>query len=392
MTGFYRTALARPLRFVGLILVGILFGRTASADLLTDPRFEVGAKRRLSQFIGRGADQKEAEAIFHRLNDLDPERWVAEWTRLAEPLERQAAALEAQGKTADARDAYLKACAYYSIAKFPVINHPAKQAAYRKEIDNYLKAARYFDPPLERVTIPFEGKQIIGYLRLPKGVTKPPLVIATGGVDVYKEDRDVSDLLNAGIAAFSMDMPGTGESPVWYTPDADRLYTATIDYLLTRSDIDGRRLGILGRSYGGYWGAKMAYVESKRLRAAVDWGGPAHHTFQEPWLRQLQHEKTYLWSLLDSMIYASHLKDYDELLKMAPTLSLKTQGWLEKPAAPLLAVNGAKDPWITIQDIYVLFEGGEPKLARVYPEGGHMGGDRGTTAMVMRWLTSQLTR
>jgi len=84
----HRAALARPVRVIGLALVGILLGRTAGADLLTDPRFEVGAKRRLSQFIGRGADQKEAEAIFHRLNDLDPERWVAEWTRLAEPFER----------------------------------------------------------------------------------------------------------------------------------------------------------------------------------------------------------------------------------------------------------------------------------------------------------------
>jgi hypothetical protein len=27
-------------------------------------------------------------------------------------------------------------------------------------------------------------------------------------------------------------------------------------------------------------------------------------------------------------------------------------------------------PWITIEDLYLLLESGEPKSARVYPEGG----------------------
>ena len=85
----------------------------------------------------------------------------------------QAAELEAHGRVAEAREAYLKASAYYSIAKFPVIDHPAKQAAYRKCIDTYLKAAKYFDPPMEVVRIPFEGKQIIGYFWLPPGGAKP---------------------------------------------------------------------------------------------------------------------------------------------------------------------------------------------------------------------------
>ena len=370
-------------------VVALLCALPARADLLTDPKYDVGAKSRLAQFIRRGADPKEAEAIFRRLNDLEPVRWVQEWTRLAEPIEKHGAELEAQGKNTEARDAYLKASAYYSIAKFPVIDSPAKQAAYRKCIDTYRKAAKYFDPPMEIVRIPFEGKQIIGYFWRPKSVVNPALVITTGGIDVYKEDREVNDVLGAGMAAFSMDMPGAGESPVWYTADADRIYTATIDYLVTRPDIDSNRLAIIGRSYGGYWGAKMAYVEPRRLKAAVDWGGPAHYTFQEPWLRGLKQDKLYLWSILDAFVYAHHVKDFNELLEQAPTLSLKTQGWLSKPAAPLLAVNGAKDGWMTIQDVYVLFEGGEPKSARVYADGGHMGGDSGSGPMIMSWIKSR---
>lgn len=366
--------------------------QTEARNLLTDPRYAIGAKFRLNQFIQRGADPQEAESIFRRLPDLEAQRWAAEWSRLAAPLEAQAAHLELHGKTQEARDSYQKASMYYGVAKFPVINHPAKEAAYRKCIETYLKAARYFDPPLERIAMPFEGTEIVGYLRKPKHITTPPVVIATGGIDVYKEERDTSDLLDSNFAAFSTDMPGNGECPLWSTPDAHRFYSTVIDYLFTRNDLDSNRLAILGRSYGGYWAAKMAFVENKRLRAAVQWGGPIHLTFQEPWLQHLREEKLYLWSLLDSMIYAHHVKDYEALAKQAPTLSLKEQGWLEKPCVPMLAINGEKDPWISVQDIFLLLETGQPKTARLYPEGGHMGGNSNTGKLVMDWLSLQLNR
>lgn len=368
-----------------------LFGTPEGEDLLTNPRYAIGAKFRLAQFVQRGAERRDAETIFRRMRDLDPERWVDEWSQLAVPHEKQGAEFAAQQKDVEARAAYQKASLYYGIAKFPVINHPAKQQAYRKCIETYLKAARYFDPPLERVTIPFESREIIGYLRKPKEVDRPPVVIATGGIDVYKEERDTTDLLDSGLAAFSTDMPGNGECAEWYTPDAGRVYSKAIDYLHTRKDLDGECLGIIGRSYGGYWAGKMAYVENHRIKAAVAWGGPIHYTFQPEWLQHLHEDKLYLWPFLESMIYAHHVKDLDELRAQAPTLSLKTQGWLEKPSAPLLVVNGAKDPWITIQDLYLMLETGNPKTARVYPEAGHMGApDAGK--LVMSWLRGQLTR
>ncbi len=368
--------------------------RMKGVNPFTDPSFAAGAKMRMQEFVGRGADPKDVAAIFGRLTSLDAEPWVAEWTKLAVPFEQKAAELEAQGKVDEANKAYLKAASFYGIAKFPCINHPAKQAAYRKEIALYLKGSRSFDPPQERVVIPFEGKEIIGYLRKPKGVTRPPVVIGTGGVDVYKEERNTNDLMNAGVASFSMDMPGAGECPVFNTPDAEKLYSATIDYLLTRQDLDGQRMGFIGRSYAGYWGAKMAYVESKRLRASVQAGGAIHYTFQEPWLRGLLDEKEYFWSILDSMIYSNGVKDYDELVKTAPAMSLKEQGWLDKPCAPMLAYNGAKDPWMSPQEIPLLLETGDPKTARIIADGKHLG--RGSKEngkvgrMAMDWLCARV--
>lgn len=348
----------------------------------------------MDEFIGRGADPAATRAIFAKLTSFEAEPWVAAWSKLAEPLERQGGELESAGKLGGANKAYQKAAMYYGIAKFPCINHPAKKAAYQKCIANYRKAIRSFDPAVEIVEIPFEGKQITGYLRKPKGATRPPVVIATGGVDVYKEERNVNDLLGIGAAAFSMDMPGAGECPVFNTPDAEKLYIATIEYLLSRQDLDARRMGFVGRSYAGYWGGKMAYVEPKRLKACVEWGGPIHYTWQEPWLEHILTEHEYFWPLQESMIYSNGVKDYDELLRTAPAMSLEAQGWLGKPNAPMIAVNGDKDPWISPQEILLLVSTGEPKTARIIPNSKHMGrGSKETRAvgeMVMAWIKERL--
>ncbi len=153
-------------------------------------------------------------------------------------------------------------------------------------------------------------------------------------------------------------------------------------------------MGFVGRSYAGYWGGKMAYVEPKRLKACVEWGGPIHYTWQEPWLRYLQTEKEYFWPLLESMIYSNGVKDYDELVKTAPAMSLKAQGWLDKPNAPMIAVNGDKDPWISPEEIPLLLSTGEPKSARVIANSKHMGRGsnetRRVSEMVMRWIQDKL--
>ncbi len=94
------------------------------------------------------------------------------------------------------------------------------------------------------------------------------------------------------------------------------------------------------------------------------------------------------------MIYANDLKDFDELVRTAPAASLKEQGWLGKPNAPMLCVNGDKDPWISPQEIPLLLSTGEPKMARIMAGAKHMGrgsNERGAVGeMVNAWLKEKL--
>ena len=70
----------------------------------------------------------------------------------------------------------------------------------------------------------------------------------------------------------------------------------------------------------------------------------------------------------------------EEFLEVAPRFSLKTMGLLDKPSAPLLGVNGKLDDQAPVADIYLLLEHGNPKSARIYPDGHHMGRTPGQPA------------
>jgi esterase FrsA len=83
------------------------------------------------------------------------------------------------------------------------------------------------------------------------------------------------------------------------------------------------------------------------------------------------------------------VSDMDALAKVFPSMSLETQGWLEKPSCPMLIVNGKEDLQTPIGDLYILLEYGMPKSARVFP-GGHMGQTPETLPTIIRWLQKEL--
>jgi dienelactone hydrolase len=348
-------------------------------------------------------DRGEVEELLGRLNSLDADLWGHEWGKLGARYEAHAAELEKLGRK-EAGRSYYQAYEYYRIGRYPVPSSPEKMNCYQGALRAFLKAAPHLDPPLERVEIPFEGKKVVGYLQVPGGVDRPPVVMHWGGVDGWKEDRrSNSELLHReGLATFTIDMPGAGENPcLGQEPRAEGTFSAAIDHLETRNDIDGKRIAVMGGSFGGYWATKLAYVEVKRLRGAVNWGAGCHRTFQEEWLRPALTERAsqYLMgpaSLLDARSYVFRAKSLEEVLKIAPRLSLVTQGIIDQPSAPLLCINGKEDDQHPISDIYLLAEHGSPKDLRIIAGAGHMGRKAGQSNdevqhTITRWLKEKLS-
>ncbi len=339
----------------------------------------------------RLAKREDVESVLANLTSKDPELWASEWSRVAEAYEQKGAELEQSGKFKEARDAYIQAYAYYATGRYPTPHTPGKMACFHKSLRMYEKAGKYFDPVLERVEVPFGDTKIPIYVRVPQNGQKHPIVINFGGIDSFKAESYEYDegLQKLGMSTCAMDMPGVGECPIKASPTAESLFSAVIEYLAKRPDVDAKRIAIMGRSFGGYWAAKMAHVEAQRLRASVVWGGGVHYFFQEDWLRESTNAESYLMDHDIARCRLFGVNNVDALVKPWSALSLKDQGWLDKPSCPMLMVNGKNDLQTPIDDLYILLEYGMPKSARVFP-GGHMGQTPQTFPTIVNWLHNEL--
>lgn len=336
------------------------------------------------------ADKQESEEALAKLKSIEPEAWADAWNDLGARWEKRARDAEAASRAEEAKEAYLKSYGYYGIGRHPFPNSPGKQHAYAKTREMFLAASRYFEIAVERVAIPFQGKEIPGHLRLPKK-TPVPLVMHWGGIDNWKEERHTfaERFVREGWGCFVMDSPGTGECPMLAGPDAHQVHVAALDYLRKRPEVDADRVAVVGASFGGCWSTKLAHLEPDKLRAAVNWGGGIHYFFQPEWQERSRNAPSYLFNLIEARANLFGKKTFEELVQVMPALSLKDQGLLDKRCAPMLLVNGKEDKQVPLEDFYLLLECGEPKTIRLFP-GGHMGAIPRIFETVIKWLHKQL--
>src|SRR5688572_1655546 len=114
-------------------------------------------------------DEAAARAVIEGLQSMDDAHWADRWGEVGARYEQAGQEADARGDEKAAQEAYFQAYAFYFLGRFPCPSHPAKKANAVKARENYLRAARGFDPALERVTIPFagragEGQEMVAYV------------------------------------------------------------------------------------------------------------------------------------------------------------------------------------------------------------------------------------
>ncbi len=358
-------------------------------------------QRRVDKNLGPvgGLKSEDAREALSNIHSLDRDEWAAAWSAIGDRYNQRAKSEEADKDISAARDDYFWAFRYYTVARWPVPNSSGKQKAYLNALAAFHNYGRYLDPPVEILHIPFEGKEIPGYLRLPKDGRPAPLVFMINGTDSRKEDeiQGRDSLFRSGIGIVAVDMPGTGESPVKADLGAERMFSRVLDYLATRPDVDSKRIVVWGTSYGGHWAASLAYLEKARLRGAVVQGGPIHDYYTPEWQKKSLGTPEYLFDLFAARAAIYGVESLDEFYAYGPRLSLKNQGFLGKPSAPMLVLNGEKDSQVPISDLYMLMEsGGSPKWSWVNPDGGHTGrsaewpNSRISEEVITPWIKARL--
>ena len=205
-----------------------------------------------------------------------------------------------------------------------------------KRVECYAKAAPYLDPRAERHEVPIRNFRMAAYLRVPSGVTKPPVVVIISGLESTKEEaRTMEDgFLRRGMATFTFDGPGQGES--WFQGgmivDFERATSAVIDYLEKLSQVDANRLGVFGPSMGGYLAPRSAACDT-RIKACTFAGGMYDRTrvlkrLEDPFeFARIAH----IWKVYDKQ----------KLVELHSRCTL--EGLASKIRCPLLVVHGTKD-------------------------------------------------
>jgi len=325
-----------------------------------------------------GLDPADVREAFANIKTSDNDEWAAAFSAVADRYMTEGNSLLSTNPTQADKD-FVRAWRLYSFARWPVPASAGKKRAYAKALEAFLAHAKMMDPPLEVVHIPFEGSEIVGYLRLPKNTKGPvPVVIAISGLDSRKEDltENFGVVLNSGIGYIGVDSPGTGQAPIKASETADRMFSKVIDYLQTRPEVDKNRIGVDGQSFGAYWATKLSIVEHARLKAVVAQSPPVDATFEKNFvLQKTLGNREYLFGLGPALMSifegANKIEDLGEIL---PKLSLVNQHLLGKPTTSMLIIAGALDTQVPISDAYLLLSSGDvPKEAWINPQGGHLG-------------------
>lgn len=349
-----------------------------------------------------GLDPGDVKEAFEHIHSKDKDEWAAAFMAVADRYFNEAKSLE-KTDPAKANADYIRAWRLYSFGRWPIPASPGKQRSYEKAIEAFLDHAKFYDPPLEVVHIPFEGKEIVAYLRLPRNATGPvPLVIAVNGLDSRKEDltESFSAILPFGVGYLAVDGPGTGQNPIKATVTSDRMLSKVIDYVQSRPEIDKNRLAMHGVSWGAYWATKMAIVEHARLRGCSAQSPPVDKFFQKDFLmNSLLGNREYLFDQVPALMnILENVHTVEEMGDYLPKMSLVHQGLLGTPMSTMLILAGVNDTQVPIDDEYLLLSKGDvPKEAWINPAGGHLGRQVGVwpdprifKEVIIPWLVKTL--
>lgn len=301
-------------------------------------------------------------------------KWISYFVEYGHQTMEKGNKAEKEGNYVQAERTFLDASFWYFLARFPHIFSDAGQEAYRLHQNAYLRASKYFEGTFEILDIEVDGKWGRGYLRLPNDLKeKIPAILISGGVDTWKSELEVHSISNAflkqGMATLTIDIPGTGDCPLFASPTSEKWFYAAFQMLKKHPQIDSKKLGCYGLSFGGYWSTKLAF-SFPELSGIVNNGGPIHLTFQPEWLKALP---LGLIFILKKMFGLDQQADHEILVRKCQELSLfNTDEILANKNAPILNINGEEDEVVPISEISFLQNKGVKQDSLIFGEDRHV--------------------
>ena len=317
------------------------------------------------RFISNGVDANDFQRVTNSIERWDD--WCQKWSECGAMHEQMGERAEAEGHYESAAHHYFHAAICYHFGKYLFVRKPRElRVAHEHVVHNYQRALPFFDFPGERVAIPYEGGATMpGVLRKPWHTPRPPVVILVPGLDSVKEELHMygDDFLRRGMAVLAIDGPGQGEMefefPLRFDYEVPIKYA--IDYLESRPDVDARRVGLMGVSFGGQFVVRAAAFE-QRVRATIENCGPYDQAENFKGRPQISR---------DTLIHRLKAANEEEALNKLKRFNL--QGVLEKLEQPLLVIQGRRDRLVpTEQGERIAAEAGSRAELWMFEDGNHV--------------------
>jgi hypothetical protein len=246
--------------------------------------FELSLELLLGSAYHRAADIGEVLATAARVKDGDYESWCREWEQIATRTAAVAEISAQAGHAVSAREAYLRASTYWFQVAFYALGTSGGasrfEASWRTHRRCFEHAAALFEPPVEKVAIPYEDTTLEGWLfRVDDSGRRRPLLLLNNGSDGTATDMYIQGAaagIDRGYNCLTFDGPGQNhalhDQGLYFRPDWERVVSPVVDYALTRDDVDPARIAILGVSQAGYWVPRAVAFEPRIAAAVADPG------------------------------------------------------------------------------------------------------------------------
>jgi hypothetical protein len=250
-----------------------------SKYFFNDRTFEMIFLTSLGRAYSSGANPGKVLYLTRQMKDGDFESAFVAFKQAGDEARAQAEDSLAGGHRESARQAYLWAQNFYDSATYfadgsadPSRFLPTWELLY----DCWQKSLPLFDPPIEPVSIPYEGTTLHGfYFRGKSKAPQRPLLILVNGSDGSLLDMWLWGGAGAtarGYDCLTFDGPGQGyalwKQKLHFRPDWENVIRPVVDFALSRPDVDPKRIAIQGISQGGYW-VPRAIAFEKRIAAAI---------------------------------------------------------------------------------------------------------------------------
>ncbi len=319
------------------------------------------------RLLAEGLPYRDISDVKARTNKFDD--WCRCWSDLGKEAESLGDVALANGFTTTAAAEFRRASLAYFFGQFHFWHDPeSKRVAYSDCVRTFRRAGGLIDIPLVEIDIPFRGITMPGFLRLPKGATKPPCVLLLDGLDTTKEEHFALSTIcvQRGLAVLTFDGPGQGETfyRLKMQPSYEDAVKAALDFAEKSSHIDGSRLGIIGRSLGSHYAPKVAAIDP-RVKAVVSWGA----------MFDLLNYRSIPPQILAGFLYVTGSKTVEEAQPYLQSINLR--GHAGKITCPMMVVHGGRDRITPPEHAELMAREGQGPVELLYWEdSGHCAHDR----------------